>query len=147
MQRLLIWVADASEIGNLSGDGFLVEALDIALDERVQRSPREHFHKPWSLCAKFVAYLAIWRDRRRDSDSAAGRDEPGPIADTPDVGITVFFRESQPLREVCPNLIAIEQLNLPSARLELGPQRIGDGRLAGTRQSREPHDESSCHAS
>src|SRR6202049_2166623 len=97
MQRLFVWVADTGEVGDLASDGFLVEAFDIALDKRVERGARDHLYEPGSLRANFVPHLAVGRDRRGDGDAAAARDQPGHVADTPDVGVAVFLRESQSL--------------------------------------------------
>src|SRR5258708_26793302 len=145
VQGLFVRIADAGEVGNLARDRFLVEAFDIAFDQRVERGSHEHLHETRSLGADFVPHLAIRRDRRGDGDAAAAGDQSRHIADAPDVGVAVFLRESQTLREVGADLVAVEQLDVPPARLELGFQRIGDGRLARTRQSCEPNDESSGH--
>src|SRR5258707_8087185 len=133
MQRFFVRVAHAREVGDLAGDGFLVEALDIAFDESIERSPREDLDEPWSLCADFVAHVAIWRDGRRDGNATAASDQARHISDAPDVGVAVLLREAQSLRQVRPYLVAVEQLDVPPARLELGFQRVGDGRLARTR--------------
>src|SRR5229473_1542939 len=93
VQGLFVGIADASEVGDLARDGFLVEALDIAFDQRVERSSRENLYETRSLGADFISYLAIRRDRRGDGDAAAASDQSRHVADAPDVGVAVFLRE------------------------------------------------------
>src|SRR5262245_15401730 len=56
-----------------------------------------------------------------------------------DVGVSIFTRETKPLREVRANDIAVEHFHALSEPPQLRHQRVGDRGLSRTRQTRQPN--------
>ena len=130
MERFLVRVAHAGEVRDLAGDGLAVKAFGVPLDQRVKRRPHEHLDEVRRLAAQLVAHLAIRRNRCRDRDTTAPRDEPRHVADAPDVRVAVFFGEPETLGEMGAHLVAVEQLGVPASTRELGLQRGRNRRFA-----------------
>src|SRR5712671_1154213 len=146
-ERFLVRIADAGEVGDLARNRFLVEAFHIALDEGVERAADEHLDETGRLRSDLVPHLAVGRDRRGDGNATASRNEPGDIADAADVGVAIFFGESQSLGQVGPDIITVEQLDMAAAPRKLLFQGVRDRRLSRTGQACEPDDETLGHAS
>ncbi len=80
--------------------------------------------------------MGVWRDRCTDGDTAVLGDLRGHIADAAHVDVAVLARETQFTGQMGAHDIAIEQRHRARTDLvELDQQRIGDGGLAGTRQT------------
>src|SRR5258708_6603404 len=67
VERLLVWITDAREVRDLARDRLFVQALDVALDECVERAAGEHLDETGCLGADLVPHLAIRSDRPRDA--------------------------------------------------------------------------------
>ena len=116
VERLLVRVRDAGKLGDFAAQRPLVEALDIAADQLVQRAADEHLDERADVGADLVADGPVRRDGRDDhGDVVAGqqlRHEPDP----PNVGVAVLAAEAEPLREVGPYDVAVEHLDALAAR-------------------------------
>src|SRR5262249_38863759 len=130
VQRLLVRVRHPGEVGDLARERTLVQALDVALDEAVEGGADVDLDETPDAGVDLVAHLAAGRDRGDEDDNAIARQELGDEADAPDVGVTVFLAESEPLAEVLADDVAVEDLDGQAAGLELGGERGRDRRLA-----------------
>src|SRR5882762_7853599 len=147
MERFLVWIADTGGGGNLAGNRFLVEALDIALDEGVERAADEHFDETGRFRPDLVAHLAVWRDRSGDGNAPVSRHEPRDVADAADVGVAILLGEPQSIGQVGADVITVEHLDVATPPRNLLFQRVRDRRLSRTGQACEPDDETLGHAS
>ena len=95
VKRLFVRVADAGEVGDLTSDGLAIKPLDVALDQRVERTAHEHLDEVRRLAADLVANIAVRRDGGGDRYAAAPRDHTRDVADAPDVGVAVFLGEAE----------------------------------------------------
>ena len=125
-----------------------VQALDVPPDQLVERAVGEDFDKRrLVLAAHFLAQLPVRRDGRRDGDDAVSRQQARDEPDPADVGVAIFAREGQPLAEVLPDFVAVQDFHAMAARAQL----VADGgrkrRLAGAGHAREPQREPRvvCH--
>ena len=138
---------DAGELLDLAGERLRVEALDVAPGALVDRRVDEHLDERRVLLdhlAGLLPRLLVGRDRRDDHGGAGAREARGDPADPLDVGVPVLLREAEALREVRADDVAVEVLDDQAAPLELGPDVVGDRRLAGPGEAREPQGEAAA---
>ena len=76
---------------------------------------------------------------------AVARQQPRHEADAADVGVAVFLREAEPLRQVRAHLVAVEDLHrrAPSSRARSASASV---LLPGAGQAGEPEDEAAVRA-
>src|SRR5262245_15312491 len=141
-ERRLVRVADAGELLDLAGARLLVEALHVALLADGERRVDEHFDETRGVLADLVADLAVRADRRADRDAAVLGERVRDPADAADVRVAVRLPEAEALRQVRAHDVAVEDLVVEVALLELALELRGDRRLAGAREAGEPDHES-----
>src|SRR5260370_893127 len=146
-QPILVWTGHAGEVGDVAGERFAVQALDVALGQGVDGAAHVDLDETGRLRPHLVADLAIRRDGGRDRHAATADDEPRHVADAPDVGVAVLLGEAQAFREMSSHLIAVEQLDMAAVTGEPRGQRNHDRRPAGSGESCAPDHEALAHAS
>jgi len=88
-----------------------------------------------------VSILGVWGDESDEADLASEGEELGHLSDTADVLGTVLSREAKVLVKSLSDDIAIEDENLlgvANEGINLDLEGIGEGGLAGTRETSEP---------
>src|SRR5262249_21835171 len=93
------------------------------------------------LMTHLVADLAVGRDRGGDGDDAVPSQELGHVADAADVGVAVLLREAEPLREVRPDLVTVEDLGALAGVAQPAGDLERQRALAGAGEAGEPDDE------
>src|SRR5882672_289735 len=142
IERVLVRVADARELLDDAGAGLLVETLGVALLDHFERRLDVHLDERGAgLLAHFVADVAVGRDRGRDRDHAIAREHVGDETDAADVGVAVFLRKAQALREVLAHFVAVEDFDLLAAVAEDRSEVFGQRALARARETGEPESE------
>ena len=68
------------------------------------------------------------------------RHQAGHFGHATDVLDAVSFREAEILVEAVTHVVAVEQVGVPPERVQPLFQQVGNGRLAGARQTRKPDD-------
>src|SRR5690348_4755280 len=138
--RLLVRAVDAGEILELAGAGLGIEALGVALlgfgERRIDKDLEELAlgnHPP-----DHVPLGPERRDEGRQHDETRVGHEPRDLADAADVLDAVGLSEAEIAVEAVAHVVTVEQESVPSARGELLFDEIGDGRLAGARETCEP---------
>src|SRR5438034_916646 len=96
------------------------------------------------LAACCVARLAVRRDECHDRYGAGVRFLSGECRDATNVLVTVRLGEPQVARDRPPEVVSVEYLDCPVG-LEPRAQGVGQGRLAGPRESCQPHDCTARH--
>ena len=145
----LVRVADAGELLDLAGERLRVEALGVAARALVDRGVDEDLDERRVLLGHLpglLPRLLVGRDRRDDHRGAGAREARGDPADPLDVGVPVLLREAEALREVGADDVAVEVLDDQAAPFQLGPDVMGDRRLAGPRKAGEPEGETPLSA-
>src|SRR5262249_15181977 len=109
----LVGVINAGEALDLSGAGLGVEALDVALFADVDRGVAEDLDEvPPGELAGVLAGPAVGADHGAEGGAAVLGDEAGDVADTVDVLVAVFLAEAQPLRQMGPDLVAVQERDI-----------------------------------
>ena len=142
MLRGLVWLADADQVLQLTGQGFLVLSGFVALDERVDGALDEYLGEPADLTARFVASLFVRTlDRRLQDDTAPARNqaaEPGELARLK-VPLVLVLSVAN-VQELC-SLATVEDLDV----FPESSQAVGEGGrergLARPAHPGEPHRE------
>src|SRR4051794_10835782 len=135
----LVGIRDAGELLDLAGASLRVEALDVAVLARLDRGlyvgldEAAVHHLP-----RLVADLAIGRDRGRDHRDAVARQQVGDERDPADVGVAVLLRETETLREVLADDVAVENLELRPSGAQLLHEQVRDRGLPRAREPGEP---------
>src|SRR5262249_6082772 len=96
---------------------------------------------PDDLLTHLVANRPIRRDRRRDGDDPVPRQQLRDKPDPPDVRVAVLLGEPEPLREVRPDLVTVENLDPEAGLAQALRDRQRQRGLPGSRETREPDDE------
>src|SRR5262249_16106382 len=117
------------------------KALRIARRERRHRTLAVDLAEGSDRRALLVADRFVRADRRRHRARAGSGDELRDEADAPHVGVAIFFREAQALREMRADLVAAEHLDVHAARAELGGEHGGERALSRAGEAGEPDDE------
>ena len=140
--RRLVGRIDAGEVLEVAAPRLLVEALGVPLLGHAERRVHEHLAELVLLhqLARQPPFRAERRDERHQHDQAGIHHQPRDLGDAADVLDAVGFGEAQVLVETVPHVVAIEQIRVPAQRVQLLLDDVGDRRLAGARQSGEPHD-------
>src|SRR5205807_481009 len=114
---------DAGELLDLTAERLLVQALDVAACTLVDRRLDVDLDELAVLLDQLTSMPArflVRRDRADEHRGAMAGQSRGDPADSLDVRVPVLLRETEPLREVRPDDIAVQVLDL-----------VGDGPAAG----------------
>src|SRR3990172_8803251 len=84
------------------------EALDVAGDQHVERTPGVDLDEARDTRPGLVADLAVGRDRRYDRHYAVLREQAGDEGDAPDVGVAIRLAEAEAVTEVPPDRVAVD---------------------------------------
>ena len=90
------------------------------------------------LCGKPVR--PVRRDERNEDDEPGVAHELADLRHAADILSTVLRGEAQILVEARPDVVAVEDIRVNAQSVEPTDGRIGNARLAGTRQPGESHD-------
>src|SRR5262245_30093271 len=112
VQRLLVWITYTGEVLDLAGKGFLIESLDVAFDQHVQRTLHEDFDEPYAVTfdggTNIVARLPVRRDGRGEHYHTIARQQPRDETDTTNIGVAILFRKPETPAQILANLIAVQ---------------------------------------
>ncbi len=143
IQRGLVRVVHAGEAHRLAGGdgvaGLGVEALHVALLADIERGVAEDLNEvPLRHLAGFVASFAIGADHRAEDRAAVLGDQASDVAHATDVRISIFLAEAEPLRQVGPDLVAVEHRGVATVLGQAFGQGVSDGALARSGKAGEP---------
>src|SRR5262245_45689466 len=131
----------AGEVLDLAGEGLLVEALHVTLDEDVERALDEHLDEIPDPAAVLVPDLAEGRDGGADGHHPVPGEEMADVPDAADVGVAVLPREPQSLGQVLAHLVAVEDLDVAAPRAQDLADGPREGGLPRARETGEPDGE------
>src|SRR5215212_9479140 len=127
----LVGVGYPGELRDLPGESLLVEALHIPLGAHLERSIDEDLDEVLAdIAPHLVTHLLEGRDGADDHTYPVARKEVGHEPYPQDVGVPVLPGETQPLGEVGPHYVPVQNLDPAKAVPELVLDDLGDGGLA-----------------
>jgi hypothetical protein len=88
---------------------------------------------------QLVAHRPVRRDHRAQHDHAVAGQEIGDEPDAAHVLVAILTGEAEALREVGPDDVAVEDLDVPAVVEQPLLDGARDRRLPGRRESRQPH--------
>src|SRR6266542_2981620 len=141
LQRRLVGVGDAGEVGDHPGQRLGVQTLHVTLGAGRDRRGHVHLHEVAHRGAHPVARLPVRRDGGDHHHHAVLGELARDVADAGDVGVPVLVAEAQLLAEVGTDLVAVEHLDAVPALEQTGRERAGDRGLARAGQPGQPQDE------
>lgn len=118
VERRFVGIRDPREFLNLAGQGLLVEPLDIALDEGLERAMGVDLDEVLDLGADPVAGLAVGRYGGRDGNYAVTAQNLADEADAANVDVAVLLAETETFGEMRANHVAIQNLHLGAERAQ-----------------------------
>jgi hypothetical protein len=140
-------VVDAREALDLARERLRVEPVDVTAGALVERRADVDLDKRAVLLdegAGIVSGLLVGRDRGHDGRASMAGDPRGDPPEPLDVGVTVLLRETEALREMGANGVAVQVLDDVAAAVELRADVVRDRRLARSGEAREPESEASA---
>lgn len=150
LERLLVWGADAGELGDLALAGLLVQALGIALLGNLDGNVDPHLDKGQARLAagtfgvvqtaSQIAVRSVGGNEAGDGDGAAVGEELGHLGDAADVFLAFLGAEAQVLVEAEADVVTVQTVGVLVVRFadESLLERHGDGGLARGRKTRQP---------
>jgi hypothetical protein len=123
---------------DLAGEGSLVQSLDVALREHVDRAADIDLDEATDSPAHLCPRVLVRRDGGGDGDHTIAREQLRHESDAADVDVAVFLAEAQPRAERLPHLVAVEDLDIETAPAKLSRDPLADRRFAGSGKAREP---------
>ncbi len=145
IQRLFVGVGNAGERFDLAGQRLFVEALDVALDQFVDRASHVHFEEALVIAPHLVAHVAVGRNRRGDRDHAVARQQMADVADAPDVGVAIFLGKPESLGKIGADFVAVEDFDAMRALAQFFGGQIRERRFSRAGQARKPQGKPLIH--
>ncbi len=130
VQRLFIRVIHAGEALDLAFLGQLVETFDITLATDIDGALHIDLDEVADVGACPVARLAVGGDGGGDACYSVAGEQAADESDTLDIGIPVFFTETQPFAEMSAHYITIQNLDVATSLLQPKLDDIGKRTLA-----------------
>ena len=142
----LVRIGDTGEVIDLAGQRFLVQTLDVALGEHVDRAAHVDLDKATDPPAHFSPRVRVRRDRCGDGDDAVAGQQLGNEPDATDVDVAVFLAEAEAGTQCLTDFVAVEHLDIQAALAQLGCDALSDRRFAGAGKAGEPDRETAHQA-
>src|SRR6185312_7047104 len=138
IERRLVRIGNAGEVIDLARERALVKALGITARQDFNGALDIDFQKSFDRRARLIAGAAIWGDCGDNNGHTVARQQSGNEADPADVGVAVIAAETESLRKMLADDVAIEQLHARPALTQPGNEAFGQRRLARAGESGEP---------
>ncbi len=146
--RFLVGVVDSGEAADLPGEGLLVQALRVSLDEDGKGTAAVDLDEASRAGARLPPRLAIGGDEGAQGGDPVLGEERGDDAHAADVLVAILLGEAKIPCEVLADDVAVQALHVRKApALELLEERLGERGLPRAREPGEPDDEPLRHVS
>src|SRR5512146_1341427 len=109
MQWSFVRIIDTRKVRNLTSSGFRVKSFGISSFADFQGSIHKYLHKPITshYGTYFIARVSIWTYGSTNHDAIVLHDLRSDKTNTPNVRITIFLAEPQPLRKMSAHHVTI----------------------------------------
>src|SRR5690606_19161562 len=140
--RPLIVGRDTGEILDLAGPRLFIKPLDVARLADFERGVDKNLEKLILLHerARHLPLALEGRDEGDEGDQPGIDHQPRRFTDAADILDPVRIGEAKILVEAVADVIAVEQIGMLAERMQLLLDEVGNRRLAGAREPREPED-------
>jgi hypothetical protein len=114
-----VGIGNSGEERNFSGEGTLVQSLDVAVDQRIQLCFEIDLDEVDVVArghpANFISGFGVGRNRRRNDEHLVACEQARDKANPANVGVAILLGEAKAFRKVTANFVTIQDLNWPNA--------------------------------